>query len=121
MGSNFSTPCFREPHEEVEIRDHRRAGVLRDLHRVAHMIAVAVGDEMWVAPSTALSRSPFQAGLPGEEGVDEHDLVGEVETKGRMAEPGDLHERNPPGRELGQSERNDYRRDRRPARSVHGL
>jgi hypothetical protein len=43
---------------------------------------------MWVTPSDTLS---LERRISGEEGVDEYNLVGEIEPESGMAEPGDLH------------------------------
>ena len=44
MGLNFSSPLDDQPHAEIVVRGHRRAGALGDVERVADMVAVAVGE-----------------------------------------------------------------------------
>jgi hypothetical protein len=95
MGSNFFNPLPVEPHAQVVIGDDRSAGRLGDRKGVAHMIAVAVGQD---DVGDALGRRLLvrdEGGIAGEERIDQHGVAGEIEPEGGVAEPGDLHDGHP--------------------------
>jgi putative Holliday junction resolvase len=55
------------------------------------MVVMTMGDQDVRRPRRRGLRIGFEAGIAGEERVDEDDGRADVEAKGRMAEPGELH------------------------------
>src|SRR3954471_1206474 len=62
------------------------------------MVAVAVGDQDMRRALDGLVAVAIIGRVAGEEGVNQDDFVREIETKGRMAEPRDLHGAHLPAR-----------------------
>ena len=86
----------RQPHAEIEVGNHGRTGVSRDLQRIADMVAVAVCQEdMGDVLGGILGVKALKARIAGEEGVDQDFGLGRVEAEGGMAEPGNFHGRSP--------------------------
>jgi hypothetical protein len=83
----------REPRADLEIGDHLGAGPLGDREGIADMVAMPVGDQDVGRPLDELVAVALEGGVAGEERIDQNALVGEVEAKGGVAEPGDPHER----------------------------
>src|SRR5262249_8051840 len=71
--------------------DDGRAGRLGDVERVADVVAVAVREH---DVGDALDRRRLvgdKGRVSGEERIDQHRVLAEVEAEGRVAVPGDLH------------------------------
>jgi len=87
----FLKPPGDEPHAEVIISGDGRTGRFGDVERVAHVVAMAVGEHDM--GNTLDGGFPIrdESRVPGEERIDQHGTAGKVETEGGMSEPGDLH------------------------------
>jgi hypothetical protein len=91
-GIEFLKALAGEPHAQIVVRHHRRAGLLRNVEGIADVIAMAV-DEHDVGH--ALDGRRFvgdEGGIAGEERIDQHGMARKIEPKRGMAEPGDLHD-----------------------------
>jgi hypothetical protein len=56
------------------------------------VVPVTVGDENVGHTLADLVPVALEGGVAGEKRIDEHNLIGEIESECGMAEPGDLHE-----------------------------
>ena len=80
-----------EIHAELEIRDDLGPRLLRDLDGIAHMIAVAMGEQDVRDALCDLRLVALETRVAGEERIDEHGCAGEIEPEGGMTEPCDFH------------------------------
>jgi hypothetical protein len=80
-----------EPHAHFEVRHDLGAGRLRYLQGVTDVVAMPMRDEDVRDALDGLIPAPPEGRIVGEEGVDQDDVVGEVEAKCTVSEPGDLH------------------------------
>ena len=68
-----------------------RSGRGRNVERIAHMVAMAMGEDDVGHAANRRRLIGHEGRVAGEERVDQYGLAGEVETESGMAVPGDLH------------------------------
>ncbi len=79
-------------HADLEIADDLRAGLFRYLRRVADVVVMPVRQHDVGDASGDLVDLAVEFRIAAEERVDQQGRVRQVDTKGRMAEPGNFHE-----------------------------
>ncbi len=81
-----------QPCGEIGVGQHHGTGFLCQRDRIAHMVAVPVGQEnVGNAGGGVLGVEPAEAGIAGKERIDQDFCLRGLDTEGRMAEPGDFH------------------------------
>src|SRR6185312_11818192 len=84
-------PLGGQPHAQVVVGDHGRTGLLGDVERVAHVVAVAMRQHDMGNALDGGRLVGHERRIAGEERVDQHGGLAEVEAEGGVAVPGDLH------------------------------
>ena len=87
----FLQALGREPHAEIIVGDDRSPRRGRNVERIAHMVAVAVSEHDVGHAFDGCGLVRDEGRIAGEERIDQDCLAGEVESKGGVAIPGDLH------------------------------
>jgi putative Holliday junction resolvase len=82
-----------EEHADFVVGNDLRAGFRGNLHRIADVIVVAMCQHDMRDAGGHGVEVALEDGAPLEEGVDQNDGASDLETNGRVAEPGELHER----------------------------
>src|SRR5687768_11107018 len=86
-------PLADQPHTQIEIRGHRRSGAFGDVERVADMVAMTMSEQDMADAFDRRRLVGDESRIAGKERIDQYRLTLEVEAKGGMSVPGDLHDR----------------------------
>jgi hypothetical protein len=85
-------PVCHEPHAEIVIGGHRGAVGLRNIERIADMIAVPVGQHDMRHALDRCGSVGDEGRIAGEKRIDQDRMAGKIQSKRGVTVPGDLHD-----------------------------
>lgn len=90
-GAVVFNPLRGEIVADFEIGNERRLVVLTNLHRIAGMIVMAMGEQHMRGAACMPHGIGRRGGIAGDEGIDEDDGFSGFDPEGGMADEGDVH------------------------------